>query len=650
MQTNSEEKKIPNITYTPEEHLHYGELVRQLCEMRDERDRVHSELDGMTYLEYYDNNRRKDLSYIPPKTSKNDIRLSSGVIREKDTSLVSTVLNLELNPDISAFDKDDNFISELGDNIGDLVKKSREIEDWQLYRAKIYREMFSQGDVFVEEVYSEEYTPMPTSNISFDPSKDDPATFKSRELVRKTEAKCTTRMIDGRKVYLGSMRKEYVKDQDVVAILTIYSREEAKAKYGQWTRWKHVPTTIDTIQNFEGDGVTYKTWNLTKLSGTNDVAEIKIFDKRRNRFMILLNGIMMLPITYPLTAISPTGCIPISQGKCEIISGFAYSKSIPSKTKVDESILDEMKKLMIRKMRQSAEPPKGSRKSKVHSRDIFNPGKITYDVQDGDLFDLIQNPGITAADFSFYSLVQEDINNKSINAIAAGEGATGDPTATQVLEEKQQAMVKLGLALDGVLNLERQIVWNRIYNILYHWTKPVSSEVDEVRNEIKNVYRTISVNTSLDTGQRGTKQFRFTTDQYPDIRDQEEEEARMSEQEGRPYQIVYLNPEMLRSLKYIWYVMINATPKTNDTLSMMLFVQNIQTAIDLFGYEAVNMDYIKQRYATLVNEDYSKLFVSNDILSLLTQGLDQTGTEGEKRTPRASDTGKGKAQMKPVIR
>jgi hypothetical protein len=143
--------KIVPIVYTPKEYKHYGALVRRLCEMRNERDRVHQELDGMTYLEYYDNNRRKDLAYIPPKNNRNDIRLSSGVTREKDTSLVSTILNLDLVPDIKAFDKDNHFINELGENMGDLVKKSRELEDWDLYRSKIYRELFAQGDVFIQE-------------------------------------------------------------------------------------------------------------------------------------------------------------------------------------------------------------------------------------------------------------------------------------------------------------------------------------------------------------------------------------------------------------------------------------------------------------------------------------------------------------------
>jgi hypothetical protein len=376
-----------------------------------------------------------------------------------------------------------------------------------------------------------------------------------------------------------------------------------------------VPTTIDTIQNFEGDGTTYKSWNLVKIDGALEVAEIKIYDRVANRFMIMLNGVMMLPCNFPLTAVSPTGDIPISQGKCEVISEFAYSKSIPSKTKVDESILDEVKRLMIRKMRQSNEPPKGSRKSKVHGRDIFNPGKITYDIQEGDIFDLIQNPGITSSDFSFYQLVQEDINNKSINAVASGEGVQGDPTATQVLEEKQQAMIKLGLALDGILNLERQLVWNRIHNILVYWTKPTSGEIDEV----------------------------------PGRRDQLDEEEAMSKN-GKKTRLVYMNPKLLKTVKLFWFVSITASPKSNDALSVMLFVQNITTAANLFGIESLNMDYLKQRFATLTKEDYSKMFVSEDLLAMIQQQQQQAEANGAKpKKAGMKDAVNGGRELKPVI-
>ena len=77
-------------------------------------------------------------------------------------------------------------------------------------------------------------------------------------------------------------------------------------------------------------------------------------NKWTNEFMIWCNGVMMLPLGYPLTALN---------GKCEytviklsvepISEFFFYSKSIPAKTKVDQAIYDEMYRLMILKFRQS---------------------------------------------------------------------------------------------------------------------------------------------------------------------------------------------------------------------------------------------------------------------------------------------------------
>ena len=126
--TNPKEIKPP--VYTDDEKLEYGYLMQSLSHMRTERDQPWPELDNMTPVEYYESNRKKDLSYLPPKKNKTDIRIVTGHTREKDTTLLSTQLNMNFEPNITAFDTDDLRVAELGDNMSDMVKKSREVENW----------------------------------------------------------------------------------------------------------------------------------------------------------------------------------------------------------------------------------------------------------------------------------------------------------------------------------------------------------------------------------------------------------------------------------------------------------------------------------------------------------------------------------------
>lgn len=619
---NPEAQKIPRVEYSAVERAFRSELIYNLQLARDQRDRYHPELDNMTYVEYYESNRRKDLSFIPPKKNKQDVRIVTGLTREKDTTLLNALLAMDLEPDITAFDSEDMVVNELGDNMSDMVQKSREIEDWDKKRSTIYRELITQGDVFVQELWTEDFRNVPLSEVTWDPTKDGVSDYSMRERLQKVFEGAEVRMVNGKKVYLGNIRTQFVEDQHLVAVLNVYPRDVAKARYGQWERWKNVPRTIDTMTTFYDDGTTYKDWNLVSLTDADRVAEIMVYWKEKNRFMILLNGVMMLPIDYPLTAISPSGEIPIAQGKLEPISDFAYSKSQPSKTKVDQEVLDEITKLMIEKTRQSFKPPMGNRGKKVYSQNIFLAGKITSDIQEGELFPILKDisMGVTAPEFQFYKTIKESIDEKTTDPTMAGDQGDENITATQTIELKNKQMMSLGLSLDGIVNLERRMTWNRIQTILCYWTKEIEPSVDNVKQGIWDGHRSFAVSTTVDDGQTGTKIFRMSKKDYPTVEDHQQEEDKLSKDHGQPTRIVYLNPQMLREIKYKWFIVVKPRPKSNDKLTQLMFIQNLQQAIGLFGPQSINQEYAKQRYAIIIGEDYSKLFTKMSIQQMLQTG------------------------------
>lgn len=617
-------KEIKPPAYSDAERASLNELMQVLNAARDQRDRPHPELDGMTYVEYYDANKKKDLSYIPPKKQKSDIRIVTGHTRHKDTTLLSTMLDMNLQPDITAFDVEDLVVNELGDNMGALVQKSREIENWEKKRPIFYREMVAQGDVFAQEVYVDDFRYMPLDKVDWDPTKDGVSDFAFNERLKKIFSGCSVRMVNGKKIYLGNIRTEYIEDQDTVAVMNIYSRIDAFSRYASWERWKNVPQTIDTTQFFALDGNTYKSWNLVRLANQDQIAEIFVFQPKKNRFQILLNGVMMLPHNYPFTALFPSGEIPIAQGKLEPISDFAYSKSQPSNVKIDQEVLDEATKLMIEGMRQGRKPPMGNRTKRVFGSNIFVAGKVTPDIPEGSLYPLIQNVGLTAADFSFYQLIKQAIDEKTVNKTYEGNSKDTN-TLGQAQMDQHQQLLALGAALDGVVNLERRMTWNRLYNILQNYTQPIDEEVDEVRGGIKQKFRSFSVSTTVEDGSKGIKMFRFSkSGDYPAIKDHLDEEKGLSEKYGQPVRVVYLDPEQLRQIKYSWYIVINPTPKSSDKLTQILFVQHLREAIELFGPDALNLEYVKQRYAIIIDEDYTKFFKKVDVMQQLQEKLGLT--------------------------
>lgn len=608
--------KVDRPNYTPEETQFRSNLIARLMQMRFMRDRNHPELDNMTYVEYYEANRRKDLSYLIPKKNRQDIRIVTGTTREKDSTLLSTMLDLNLNPAITAFDVDDMIVNEFGENMSDMVKKSREIEEYEEIRGIIYREMIAQGDVFVQELHVEEFRDIPLKKDDWDPTISAVSEYTIKRRLQKVFDGCRVRMVNGKKVYLGNIRCENIKNQPIVAILNVYPRSTTSGIYGQWERWKNVPYKMDTADAFWDDGKTYKDWNLVQLSDYDKVAEIMVFDPVLNLFQIFLNGIMMLPANYPLTSISPSGEIPMSQGKLEPISDFCYSKSQPSKTKVDQEVKDEIVKLMIERMRLGNKPPLGNNGSTILSDKVYMAGQITPNIKDGELFPILPNfaAGISPGDFSFYKLISDSIDEKTVNKGFQGQDQSGDQTATQAVQDKNQQMLKLGLSIDGLVNLERRMTWLRIYNIIEHWMDEDDSTLKTVRKGVKDAYKTISVETSLEDGSSGIKMFRFSPNsKFPNVGDQHQEEEHLSKSHGKPVRIVYMDPAAIRAMKWRWYVIMNPSPKSNDKLSQIMFTQNITEGYGLFGPQAFNQDYLKQRWASNIKENYSKMFVKSPL-------------------------------------
>ena len=121
---------IVSIEYTPKELDYRDELIKKLNKANNQRNAEYTELDDMNYLTYYERNKKAANSYIPPKNDPEDTRIVTGITHEKELSLLSSMLQYEFEADIEAYDDADLKITELGNTMQDLIKKSRGIEIW----------------------------------------------------------------------------------------------------------------------------------------------------------------------------------------------------------------------------------------------------------------------------------------------------------------------------------------------------------------------------------------------------------------------------------------------------------------------------------------------------------------------------------------
>ena len=602
------------IVYSNEELKVRSELIKVCTAARDERERPHAEFDEMTFSQYYDTNKRADLSYIPPKKNRDDKRIVTGITREKDSTLLSSLLAYNFKSDITAYDDGEMIFPQLGNNMEDIVTKSRELEQWEKLRPLLYRELIAQGDVFWEDIWECVYTPEYKNEGNWKPGQPiASATFKKSLVPTKFE-RAAVKLHPGKNVYLSNFNEMDHKKQATVFTYEVIDRDVAQSIYGTWDRWDSVPYQVDnvTIPGTDSSSLTYKDWNLLAVN-KNQVGVLKIQQKFANRYMIMLNGVMMLPHNFPLSEISPDGECTIKHNVLEGIVGCAYGKGQPAKTKVDQAVHDEFLKLLIIGEEQSRKPPMGTRSKRVLDSSIFTAGKINNNLKEGDLFSILPpNSGLNNADFSMYNLIKEMIESKSINATFSGEKPQGQVTATQIASERQQQLLKLGLNFDAIKSLEKELCWARIGNLIMHYSKPIDRKANVEEKTIEDIYAQFSMESTLPDGKKGIKIFKFTDKAFPAMKDHKKEEKELSEYYQKPTNIVYFNgPDFIKLLKYRWVINITPTQDTNDQIERELFVNSIETAQRIFGPESLNYEYLKERYALNSKEDPSKFFLDD---------------------------------------
>lgn len=621
----------PKYSKEEQEYRHY--LIERMTSARNVRDGIADEFDGMSFREYYETNCRAAYSYVRPKKHEEDTRIVTGTTQEKINTLLSNLLNYNLEPSIMAYDEQDLPINSLGQEMEALIKKSREIEDYDDKRKLIYKELLDQGTCFVEEIYLEKLEVKKELFKDLDWSEGVKISkIKWKERLEKVYDGCQANLLCGLDVYLGNIREFDVRQQPFIFTAEKIHYNEAKQIFGKWERWENVPRQMDKIIDTEVDGVMYRDWTLLEME--EDMVEIlKFYDKPNNEYQIFLNGVMMLPVSFPLQAISPSGLYPIAKGDKEPISKFfAYSKSEPVKCKVDQAVLDEFLRLMILKNQKSLEPSMANNTNRVLTRKIFLPAVITPDISPDELVPIGNNDGITQTEFAAFELIKKQVDEKTLSSSFEGTPTTKRQTAREVEELNKQSMRKLGQTIWGVVSLERQLSELRLYNIIANWTKPVDSKVDKIKNKLVDIYRTITVETELESGQKGYKRIEMTTDEEKLNRTGEQImglEDLYEQETGVPTRISYLNSEMLKTLKYLWKIVITPTEKETSELRRVLFYQELQDDAAIFGLQSLNLEYLKQRSANLKGEDPNKYFLRAQIPPGMGQGVELPGANNQ---------------------
>ena len=607
--------------YTPAAAKYRSKLLDMLTMDFKLREQSHMELDDKTYSEYYLINRQQDMAYNPPRRNASDSRIVSGITHEKDNTILQILNDMNFQPKVKIFDKDDTELYDAGLALTARLKKILIEENFKEKLSDFYRVNIGQGNVFIKErPYSMKYT---AKKIQIGDSKLPAYKKKWRTVVEKEKVGCSSELIPNTCVFFPNLLEKDLHKQDHVFIVLHVPYETVAQYFKDFPLWSSVPKYANRIIPQNVNGI----WGDYFLQQPADkYMEVIYYESEcRNEQNVMLNSTLMLPVQeengmitgYPLTEDSPSGQYTTIKGDNEPIPFFAYGKSVPSKTEVKEETLNELMRLMVYKMRQAAKPPVGNNSTKVLPANIWDPGIITPDITKEELSILTPNAGITASDFNFYKLVSESISDSSVGESVEGGNDNPNVTATQYVDQKKQELKKLGLSIDNAMEFLKKIYWQKLFNDAQYITEK-TTQYDHETGELVEAYQDFMVDNMNPDGTKSKIQVSFNDDnsQYAGL---EGSQKMLDEEEasGADIKKLRVRPDYLKNIvenlrDKIYIDVVSEPDGQNQSLLAVLF--NLLTEYaNLRGGQIPNLnyDYVDKIIGQNSGFEADKLFLKN---------------------------------------
>ena len=640
-----EQEKVPDIVYKQEEKDYIAGLQIRLERARLSRDAPHKEFDDQTYEQYHEQNILDSITAIKDKKNKGESDFQSGTIRKKLFIFLAQVANLNLSPDISAFKSDQTKVQRLGDAMEDIILKSEENQaqagDDEGKMAR-QQELLTQGTVFVEEAWEQDWGWKKELNRPFDGSITG-LTWSSNRV--KTFEGPRRHLITGTGVFLGNISLYPIERQPFIFTLENRDWAEIKAEFGHWERWKFVKQEPKLgLQPNQTSSIFDNTWILGSLQ--KDQGQILRYqDKSHNEFQILINGVLMLPVGFPLSAISPSGEYTITQQNNEMFhSKFAYGKSMVSILSKNVAVLDAMLKLGVLSTQKAFMPPRINATGRTLSQRVFMPGQLTRGIQPNQVrvIDEQDAKGVTNSEFAFMKEIKDTIDAQTASQTFGGGTEAGKVTATQILESQRQAKIILGITIFAMSTLEKKLAMLRVPNLLANWFDPEDEVVNEARTGLVERFRTISVTRSIESEGVGRRIVEVSRN-VPSPEEIFEQEETLSIAEGAPVRRIVINPEEIKGMKLTWIINVVPREKKTSELSKVLFGAQVREAFALFPNQ-VNPQFFAEKFAEVWEIPVDKAFRRN-----VQEALQQQPEQGQTVTTQNKIGGSAREDIDKLV-
>lgn len=657
----TEQLDLPADFYTQDDKKYLGYLQTRLEGSKRMKETPLPEFNNKNYYQDYEENIKIANTKLPEKKNEDDVVVSAGTVEAKLEALLSHINGLDLSPEVLAFDRENNQINDLGTALTDTIFMTEQIDGGEVggdeeKKMLRQRELLVQNAVFVQEEWLRRFERKKKLKEKYEGQfklangESWKAWDEALELVFEGPSRT---LLHGPNVYLGDITEYFMERQPYFFVAFQQHYDVAKTKYGNFENWKYVKAgAIPEATTQETRTIYDNKWRLNDIKD-NHVEVVIYQDKPNDEFQILINGMPMLPIGFPLSAVSPMGEYNvIKQVLKPKHAKFAYGTAFVSSGSIKEisALIDEMLKLFVLKTRKSFAPPYVNTSGRIISKRVLSPGRITMGIPPDALQAIgTEGQGVTANEYNILKELQDRIDKSTVSNQFAGQQGKSGTTATEVLELQRQAKLTLGLTISANVMMEKKLGYLRLWNIIENWWNPIDTKVVTVNDVRKyvNTYRKTTREANIDGAGMGERQIvphdamdengDFDPEQMPTpdvIRQMEFDEE---DQRGMPVQKIFLSPQGLKVARIRWYIVINPKEKEGTAFFKVLFREQLNDMLTLMQLGSIpNRDGLEEEFARVWGKSRNKLFAQAQLAPDMA-GVSPQATQGRPSQSGAPD-------------
>lgn len=606
--------------YEDTDRAYLSFLQTRLQTGRDQKLIPYPEFNNLGYYQWYEQNEKISNTYLEGKKNDDDVIVSAGTVESKLDAVLSAVGNLNFSPDIFAYDDNNNDVASMGTGMRDILQQMDEMdgadgagdEEKKLLRQ---RELLKQGTVFVQDEWIRKFEMKKKLSREYNGEFKVDADLWSGRLEKVFEGASRT-LIYGPNVYLGNITEFYNENQPFIFCAYYHDYDVVKATYGEFDNWKFVKKGgTQLLPNNDQHTIFDNKWRLNQVRD-NQVEVIIYEDKTRDEFQVIINGVLMMPIGFPLSAVSPGGQYNIvKQVLRPFHDKFSYGKPFVAFGAIKEVsyLVDELLKLFVLKTRKSITPAYINTSGKVISKKVLSPGRISMGIPPDALHAIgTESQGVTNNEFAVLKELQDRIDKNTVSPQFQGNRQDGTPpTATEIEYMAKQAKLTLGLVVTACMLLEKKLAYLRLDIAIENWFDPTGTTVqtiDGVR-KIVNKYRT--TNTRIQMAGQGMGERRvIPTDQgLPTPETIRALEHQQTKAKGYPVRQIYLDADAVKRARLTWFIVINPREKESAAFELAKFREELTDMVSMVNLGSKpNTTGLEEKFAKIYEEARQKLF------------------------------------------